>query len=295
MALNSSNGKKSSGHGIRNGLIAATVIIAALIVMVIAFLLSGNTIFYYSARSQAINGDFASAGKLVEKSNHKNADILEDYINLRLEINSDYPLLISEFDKEKVKEWSEEAKRICDECEPLGSDILYEAENLSATLSEIVACEEEYTLLQADILEMMDVFNEINRLHTKDAEGKNVSFTILEERAKISSWTHLSDKILSFVSRMPGNENIYLANYMVKEAQGEISELSAAIDGVAASGYAETDIVRFSGDAVKKFPDITNGDGESVNLLEKEEYERYMYDEICRELVQQLAVFYVAE
>lgn len=279
----------------KSALIIAISVIAALIVAVFAILLSKDTAFYYAAKSNVESGDFVSAGKMIEKSEHKNAEILEDYINLRLEINRDYPLLISEFDKEKIEAWSEKAKRICENSEPLGTDISYEAENLSRTLSEIVSCEKEYVELQADILEMMDVFNEINRLHTKASDGKNVSFTVFEERAKISSWTHLSEKIFSYVSRIPGNENIYLLNYMIKEAQGEISELSAAIDSVAESGYAETDLVRFSGDAVKMFPDITNSDGDSVNLLEKENYERFMYEELCRVLVQKLAVFYIAE
>ena len=295
MALNSSNSKKSSGHGKRNALIAAIVSVAAVILMILAFFLSKNTIFYLAAKFSAINGDFAYAGEMIEKSNHKNAEVLEKYINLRAEINRDYPVLLSEYDREKIKGWSDAAKSICGESEILGKDISYEAEKLSLTLNGIVECEEEYAVLQADILEMMDVFNEINRLHTKDGNGKNISFTILEERNKLNGWTHLSDRVLSYVSRVPGNENIYLINYMVKEAQGEISEISDAIDRVAGSGYAETDLVRFSGDAEKKFPDITNSNGESVNLLEKEKYEKFMYNEICRELVSELAVFYVTE
>lgn len=288
MASDSKNGK-------RNALIIAIVIIAAMIMMIFAFFLSKDAVFYLAAKNSAVNGDFVSAGKLIKKTDHENADVLERYIDLRLEINRDYPVLLSEFDREKIKTWSEEAENIGNEGEILGKDIAYEAEELSRTLSEIVDCEEEYTLIRADILEVMDVFNEINRLHTKDTDGKNVSFTIFEERAKISAWTHMSDKVFSYVSRVKGNENLYLINYMVKEAQGEISEISDAIDGVAASGYSETDLVRFSGDAVKMFPDITNSNGESVNLLRKEEYENFMYNEICHELVQQLAVFYVAE
>lgn len=288
MASESKNGK-------RNAVVIAISVIAFMIAMIIGFFLSKNAIFYFGAKTCAVNGDFVSAGEMIEKSNHKNADILERYINLRLEINRDYPLLLSEYDGEKIKRWKEEAESIRNEGEMLGGDILYEAERLSLTLSDIAECEEEYIRIRADILEVMDVFNEINRLHTKDADGKNVSFTIIEERTKLSGWTYLSDKIFSYVSRVPGNENLYLINYMVKEAQGEISEISKAIDGVAQSGYAENDLVRFSGEAEKRFPDITNSSGVSVNLLEKEEYEKFMYDEICRELVQQLAVFYITE
>lgn len=295
MAADKTNSKKRSGHGKRNALIVAMTVIAVMIVMISAFFLSKNTIFYLTAKTQAMNGNFASAGNMIEKSNHKNAEVLERYINLRLEINREYPVLLSEYDSEKIKLWKEEAESICENSEMLGKNISYEAEKLLQTLTEIVDCEEEYTTLEADILEVMDVFNEINRLHTKDADGKNTSFTILEERTKIGRWADQSDKIFSYVFRMPGNENLYLINYMVKEAQGEISELTDAIDGVAESGYAETDLVRFSGDAEKKFPDISNSNGDSVNLLRKEEYEKFMYDEICHELVQKLAVFYITE
>ena len=81
---------------------------------------------------------------------------------------------------------------------------------------------------------------------------------------------------------------------MAKEAQGEISELNAAVDSVADSGYGEEDLVRFKGEAVKRFPDITNSSGESVNLLNKEVYERFMYEEFCNKLVQNLAPYYVS-
>lgn len=285
------NSIKRKNHGKRNALVAAVSVVAALVLLLAVFLISKNSVFLAAAKFQAQNGEFRSAAQLIEQTGHEDAGTVSDYINLRLEINRYYPVLLSKYDEEKLSAWAETAENICVNSEALG-DMADEAQQLSDILSHIVASEREYNELKADILDMMDVFGEINRLHTKDAEGKNTAFTISEERAAISLWTQLNNKVLNFISGVSGNENIYLFNYMAKEAQGEISELTAAIDGVAQSGYAENDLVRFSGDAVRRFPDITNSNGESVNLLDKETYERYMHEEFCNKLVQNLSPYY---
>lgn len=282
----------AQNHGKKKALIAAVSVIAALAVLLTVFLLTKNSIFYSVAKSKAEKQDFSAAMSFIENSGDDKADVLRDYINLRIEINQNYPLLLSDFDIEKIKSWSKTAERVCAYSGALGESISADAVALSDILSQIISCEAEYNALKADILNLMDVFNEINRLHTKDAEGKNTSFTIAEERNKISTWTQLNNRILSFVAEIPGSENIYLINYLAKEAQGEISELTSAIDSVAANGYGDTALVRFSGDAVKLFPDIKNSSGESVNLLDKENYEKFMFEEICNELTQCLAPYY---
>lgn len=286
--------RKRSNHGKRNALVAAVSSVAVLALFLVVFLLSKNTVFHEIAKSRAEKGDFAAASALIEQSGSEKSRALETYINLRLEINESYAVLLSKYDSAKIEKWSQTAEGLLTQSEALGSGMAQDAAQLSQTLSQIAAAEREYNGLKADILDMMDVFNEINRLHTKDAEGKNTAFTIAGERERISGWTELNNEILAFISSVPGNENIYLFNYMAKEAQGEISELNAAIDSVAESGYGETDLVRFSGDAVKRFPDITNSSGESVNLLDKEVYERFMYEEFCNKLVQNLAPYYAS-
>ena len=286
------NNMKVSNHGKRKSVIAAVSVVAALAVLLIVFLASKNSVFLSMAKLNAQNGNFAAASAFITRSGHEDADAVEDYINLRTDINVNYPILLNEYDAAKIKGWAETAERLCGESNALGEVLSAEATKLSLILSQIVSAQEEYIALKADILDMMDIFNEINRLHTKDAEGKNITFTIAEEKTKISNWERLNANVLSFVSRVPGNENIYLLNYMAKEVQGEISELNDALSGVAASGYSETDTIRFSGDAVKRFPDITNSNGESVNLLDKITYEQYMYEEFCNRLVQNLAAYY---
>ncbi len=288
------NNRRGSNHGKKNALIAVVSSLAAVMIILVAFFLSKNTVFHELARSRADKGDFSTAAVLVRQSGSEKSQVLEDYINLRLEINEHYPVMLSEYDRDKLEMWALTAEKLCNHGEALGDTMAQEVLELSHLLSQIVAAEKEYNALKADILDMMDVFNEINRLHTKDAEGKNASFTIAAERERIADWTELNNKILSFISSVPGNENIYLFNYMAKEAQGEISELNAAVDSVADSGYGEEDLVRFKGEAVKRFPDITNSSGESVNLLNKEVYERFMYEEFCNKLVQNLAPYYVS-
>lgn len=286
--------KDMQNHGKRKKLIAAVSVIAALTALLIVFLVAKNSIFFAAAKSMAEKQDFESAIVLAEDSGSEDTALLKDYINLRLEINSSYPLLLSEFDIEKIKSWAETAENISGRSEPLGDKISEDVLSLSQTLSEIIYCESEYQTMRADILNLMDAFNEINRLHTKDAGGKNISFTIAEERTKLNNWSLLNGSLLSFIPRIPSNEKLYLINYLAKEAQGEISEINAAIDSVAASGYADTDLVRFSGDAVRRFPDISNSAGESVNLLDKERYEQFMHDEMLRILAETLAPYYAA-
>lgn len=290
---NANNNIKTSGHGKKKPVFAAALIVVVLVAALVIFLASKNSVFLSLAKYNAKNGNFEVASALIGRSGHENSAAVEEYINLRSDINASYPSLLTDYDPAKIKGWAETAERLCGESEALGEVISAEVTKLSVVLSQMVSAEEEYIALRADILDMMDVFNEINRLHTKDAEGKNTAFTIAEERAKISNWERLNISVMNFISRVPGNENIYLLNYMAKEVQGEISELNDALNGVASSGYSETDTVRFSGDAVKRFPDITNSSGESVNLLDKITYEKFMYDEFCDKLVQNLVSYYM--
>ncbi len=278
-------------HGKNKKNVAAVLAVVAVAALLIIFLFAKNAIFFSLAQNTAENGNYKSAVSLADKSGSDGADILKDYAVLRIEINKYYPLLLSEFNPDKIREWSLTAQRINAESYLLSDELSVEILELDSALSEIISCCEEYGALKADILNMMDVFAEINRLHTKDAEGKNAAFTVAEERAKINTWTQINNRLLAYVARIPGSENIYLINFLAKEAQGEIAELTDAIDGVAAL-YGETALVRFSGDAFKQYPDISNSSGQRVNLLEKEGFEQFMHDELCAELVHSLAGFY---
>lgn len=279
-------------HGGKKVFVAAVSVISALIVLLVAFLCSKNSIFFSLAKKSAERNEFPKACQLVEKSGGEKAEMLEKYINLRLEINESYPLLLSEYDPDKLSSWNEAAAELAGNPELLGEKISSEAVSLSQTLAAITDATRNYEEKRSDILSLMDIFAEINRLHTKDAEGKNASFTVSEERSKISEWERLNNSLSEFVSTAPNAGNAYLLNYMIKEVQGEIADLNAAMDSVIADGYAETDLVRFSGEGQKRFPDIYNSSNESVNLTDKEKYEQYMYKELCTGFVESLGGFY---
>lgn len=281
---------KNKNHG---KIIAAVSVAVAVAVLLIAFLAAKNAIFFAAAQNQAESGDYKSAVSFADKSGSDGSDILKDYAVLRIEINKYYPLLLSDFNLDKIKEWSLSAQSINAGSYLLSDELSAEILELDTALSQIITCCEEYGALKSDILDMMDVFAEINRLHTKDAEGKNTAFTVAQERAKISQWTDANSRMLAFVAQIPRSENIYLINFLAKEAQGEIAEFASTIDGVAAL-YGDTALVRFSGDALKQYPDISNSSGKRVNLLEKEGFEQFMYEELCAELVRTLAGFYSA-
>lgn len=284
---------ETKNHGKKRKIIAAVSVVAAISVLLIAFLAAKNSIFFFLAQNQAENSDYKAAVSLADKSDSESADILKDYAVLRIEINKYYPLLLSDFNLDKIREWSEIAKKVNAGSYLLNDELSAEIMELDTALAQIISCCEEYGALKADILNMMDVFAEINRLHTKDAEGKNTAFTVEQERARINQWTDINGRMLAFVARIPRSENIYLINFLAKEAQGEIADFAATIDGVAAL-YGETALVRFSGDAFKQYPDISSSNGKRVNLLEKEGFEQFMYEELCTELVNTLAGFYSA-
>lgn len=284
---------KTLNRSSKKALITAVSVICALLVLIIAFLASKNSIFYSLAKSKAEKKDFAAAEELVEKSGGEKAEALSEYISLRTEINDSYPTLLSRLDSEKTELWEETADRLSGSAELIGNELAAQAMDISQSLATVNACIAEYESMRSDILSMMDIFDEINRLHTKGSDGKNTAFTVSEERARLESWERQNEELARFAATVPNGENLYLLNYLIKEVQGECSDISAAIDAVIASGYSETDLVRFSGDGHKSFPSITNERNESVNVLEKEKYEQFMYKGICRALAESLGKYYL--
>ena len=284
----------NKNHGKSKRLTAVVSVCAVLAVLIVIFLFAKNIIFSSLAGISAEKENYRYAVTLSGFSSDEKAQAIKDYSVLRIEINKYYPLLTSEFNLDKIREWSISAKSINDRSYYLSEELAAEIMEIDTALSRIVSCCEEYAALKPDILDMMDVFNEINRLHTKDAEGKNTSFTVEQERQTLDRWNTANGRLLEFITRIPDSENIYLINFLAKEAQGEIAEIGKAIDSVAAL-YGETALVRFGGDALKQYPDIFNSSGERVNLLKKEEFERFVYSELCAELVHSLAGFYIAD
>lgn len=283
--------KKENRNGNRKPLVAAICVIFALAALLIILLATKNQIYFSMAQKKAEEGDFSAAAEIVVKTEGEKSEILDKYILLRLDINSCYPDMLTDYRSEKIALWSETADEIKAHGDLVGDEIADEAEALSDTLGRIISGVSEYEQLRDDVLSMMDVFPEINRLHTKGEDGKNIGFTVAEERKKIRMWEQQCAALEEYSIGIDGTESIYLLSYLIKEVQGECTDLAEAIDSVIESGYSETDRVRFSGEGRKSYPDIRSSNA-SVNLLEKENYELYVYRGICRALVEGLGEFY---
>ncbi len=282
----------SENHGSKKALVVAVSVICNLAVLIIVFLACKNPLYFSIAKAKTERGDFSSALELCEKTTDEKNQVLSDYLALRLDINEGYPQLISEFDIAKINLWSEKAASINQNASVLGDDIAAEINTLSQTLSQICALHAQYTAIRPDVLSVMDIFGEFNRLYTVDASGKNTAFTVLEEQSKIARWEQQNSNLSSFAITIPGYENIYLLNYLIKEIQSECGDLREAMNSVIAMGYQVTDNIRLGGSAQKKFPGIQNSNNETVTLLEKERYEAFMYDGICRRFAEILGSFY---
>ncbi len=280
-------------HG-KKPLIAAVSVICALVAVIVIFLALKNTIYFSFAQNKAEKSEFSHAMQLVEKISSEEAKLLEKYLTLRFDINRSYPELVSEFNIEKINEWCAVAEELCENTDILGEKISADAELLRQRLAQISGCYTGYQTIRSEVLSMMDVFAEFNRLYTVAADGKNTAFTVEQERRKIAAWEQQNSALMNYTATIPGYENIYLLNYLIKEVQGECGDLREAMDKVVAMGYAETDLIRLNGTAQKKFPGIQNSNNETVNVLEKEKYEQYMFKSICSQLTESLGEFYSA-
>ena len=273
-------------------IIAAVLVICALSAVIIAFLIFKNPLYFSISQSKAEKSEYQSAYELIEIVNSEKADALALYLQLRIDINKNYPVLLTDFQPLIISGWTEAVAKIEEVKHLLSDEIAQEAERLSFTLNQVNSCLTLYGQIKGEILSLMDVFAELNRLYTKDITGKNVAFTISEERIKISSWEQQLSTLINYANTIPNYGNIYLLNYLIKEAESECLDLRNSMDSVIAMGYKETDLIRLSGSGQKQFPAITNSNNESVNLLQKDIYEKYLYEGICVQLAETLGEFY---
>ena len=273
-------------------LIIAVSVICALSVVLIAFLVCKNSLYFSIAESKAQKGNYSEALELVDDIRTDEAQALAMYLELRCDFNENYPVLLSDFQPSIIAGWTESVNAVEQVRHLLSDEILADADNMSEMLRRVNSCLNQYGQIKGEIFSLMDVFAELNRLYTKDITGKNTSFTVSEERIKVSSWEQQLSNLVNFANTVPDFEDIYLLNYLIKEVEGECLDLKSAMDSVIAMGYTETDLIRLSGSGQKQFPAITNSNNDTVNLLQKEKYEAYLYEGICIKLAEVLGVFY---
>lgn len=281
----------------RNGrkiiIIVAACVLAFIGALVLAFFLLKDSIFIMLAQNEAQKGSFSSALSILENVDDEKADPLKEYISLRNEINAEYASLITGFDEMTVRDWQERANNAEAASGELSEPVRESISALSGKLNDICALYDEYQYIYHDILELMDVFNEINRLYTKDYTGYNTAFTIREEKDKIARWEELLSQVQAYAAKLPSEDRTYLLSYMLKEAQGEISELRSTMDKLLeTSGVSETDEIMAKGNGQKIFPSVESSSGVSVNLTEKYDYAAHMSDGVYRTLVEMLGEYY---
>lgn len=275
----------------RKSLKFAVALLCALSLLLIAFLFGKNTLYFYIAQSKALNGRYREATAYASESADPRAQLLSEYVFLRVDINENYPDLLAEFDRDLLNEWHDTVCRISENGEGLSDGILKSAESIKQNLEMIFERLDAYEQLRPTVMSLMDVFNEINRLYTKDENGNNTAFSVKTEYDRIFEWEQQVYQLSLYLSETPNGESIYLFNYMVKEAESECVQLNDILSTVLSSGYENDDLVRFSGTTKKTFPDVQNG-SVVLNVSRKEEYEQYMYQGLCRSLTENLLVFF---
>lgn len=276
----------------RKPLAIAAVVVAVLAVVLIAVLFAKDSFLYRRAQSKAERGEYSQAVSMLKNASAEKAVALRDYLELRMDISRKYPALLAEFDIEVMTEWKDSAQDISQRNKDFSKDLKEESDELSARLETICSVYYEYDEKRGDILEMMEIFNEVNRLYTDDGTGHNIGFTVAEENLKIARWEELNRSLIEFSGRIPDGDRVYLLTYLIRETQGELEDLKTAMSNITSKGYSETDNVRVSGTGRKTFPAVINSDGVSVSVASKETYESYLALGIYRALVQSLAEYY---
>ncbi len=271
---------------------ARIILLLTVLYLIAGFSLFQNQIWFHFAQEKAINNEFYAAHAIACRADDDESTVLRNYISLRIEINKKYPAMLAKYDEETMNQWRREAKRLVAYSYAFNDKTSQSVSRLSETLELICSLYDEYHGMQDEILEAMDVFEEMNRLYSKDSEGRSISFTVKEEKEKIENWMELNESISSVAYRIPGYENSYLLNYLITEIRSECEELNGAMRLILSEGYSETDFVRLSGEAKKSFPDIQSNGAKKANVSRKEEYVSLMNVGMDKILAGDLAEFY---
>lgn len=267
-------------------LLIALSVIAVLAVATVILLFNMNGIYCKLGKEKLEKNSFTDAKIYFDKCSNDEGELLGKYVNLRIEMNKKYPELLSEYDAELISKWVIAAAQVVEGKDALPESVGVDAIGVYSSLKAISDGYDKYTSLQGDILELMDVFSEFNRLYTKDSNGKNTVFTLVEENGKIERWERLYAELEKFRSAYVPEDNVYLLGYLIKEAHGECEDLKKAMAVVADAGYGETANVRLSGEGTKTFPGVTNNSGDTVSVSRKEEYEGFLNKNIQRALIE---------
>lgn len=287
--VNSEAGENKKKKRIPLKPLIAAAVITALLVIACVF---KDTFLTADALKKIRRNDFMAAKSISSYIGNTKGESLRKYIDLRLAINREYPRLLAEYDIEKIRSWRNSASEIKELAETGSADLYVEASKLFDSLDTVCLLTDDYEEMRPGILDMMDVFGEINRLYSKDSRGGGTPFTIREETAKVEKWEAQCTALGRFSARVPGGDSVYLLSFLITETRSECGDIKKQMEGLREKGYSDDDTVRVSTGGRKSFPDIANSSGTSVSVSRKEEYEKYMYVSVCRALAESLAEYY---
>lgn len=269
------------------GIVCTAVLCAVILVL-------RNAVIVSLAIRDIKSNDFQAAYERVEGIGTDEAQTVGKYAALRLDINGKFPLLLESYDPEVIDRWAEQINDIIVNGTGLDRDIMQAVVAMRASLLDIRGAVSEYRSLNADVENLMLIFNEYNRLHAA-TDGQSTAFTVAQEFALADAWQANYDAVSEFADRRFGNSGVYLLSYMLKEAQNELGQLRGAMQIIADNGYDIYAQVSYNDNLRRTFPDIPMGADTSANLLDSAEYIEYMYDDICRSLISELAVYYTVK
>lgn len=237
------------------------------------------------------SGNFDTPVFLWQNSRSGSLRDMAAYAALRNDINSQYPELSARFPEDTLASWHKTAEELQKANRITDPDICLELNSLTDDLHYIQQIDRTYTTLRGTVLDLMDVFTEYNRLHLGDETG-NVSFTPREELNQLALWQADLDRLNQFAVTVNGYENVYLFSYMLKEAQGEITQLTSEINAIMDSGYSLDDTVRYSDRKARTFPAVHNQGSIQLNVAQKETYEAHMQAGLRSYLISSTLIHY---
>ncbi len=277
-------------------LIIALIIVGCVLVLsLIGFLIFKSSIFYKLALSDIEKNNYEAASEMIAKSNKDEAAVLSEYVDLRVDFNKHYLNMLEKFDPARINKWYEKAEKVASEYEILPDEIRMDIDSFRCKLGVIRDSVTVYDSLRYDVKDMMQVFEEINRLVETDSEGNKISFRVKDITRKTRRWRTLCDNLNNFSSNIPDGEKVYLLSYLISEAYSECDEIDAQMQNLINNGFSETDKIKSTGQGHKSFNDVRNSNGVTLNFSNPDDYERYMYNDICKKLMEYVAEFYFTD
>lgn len=263
----------------------------ALILVILLLIILKGPIHYGLALNYIGNNNYESAEKAISQSKGDKAVVLSEYIALRVDFNENYRSMLTDFDLEKINEWYEHMENVKNGYDALPDDLKIEIDDFYNRIAIIKDSLSVYSNIKYDVIDMMDVFAEINRLMATDESGKKTPFTVNEVLKKVERWKISCDNLKTFSANTPNGDTVYLLIYLINETYSECNEINNQMQDILVN-YSGDKQITSAGEGREQFPTIKNSNGVTLSFDDPETYEEYMYADICTALMKYLADYY---